>query len=109
MHKPAESLGTRLRAARCRTALTQGQVAELSGFATGKTYGLVERGIHWPSVPRLTAVCDTLCVSADVILGRDDSVIQANAQTGIRRRVIGLVHNADVGALHIVLQMLQRG
>lgn len=59
-----------LRAARARTELTQGDMAEALGMSE-TVYARYERGKAWPSLGRLRRLCDILDCPADVLLGLD--------------------------------------
>lgn len=61
--------GTRLRAARKTTGLTQGQLAERVGLKSYNPITLYERGINDPSLPTLFRIATTLNVKADWLLG----------------------------------------
>jgi transcriptional regulator with XRE-family HTH domain len=64
----AGTIGIAARAARVLANLTQEDVAERVGLAT-EVYGRLERGGMLPSVPTLKKLCETLRISADVLMG----------------------------------------
>jgi transcriptional regulator with XRE-family HTH domain len=59
-----------LQAARARTELTQGDMAEALGMSE-TVYARYERGKAWPSLGRLRRLCDILDCPADVLLGNE--------------------------------------
>lgn len=61
-----------LRAARERARLTQARVAEALDM-TDEVYARYERAKLWPSIERLSRLCDVLDCSADALLGLDQS------------------------------------
>jgi transcriptional regulator with XRE-family HTH domain len=65
--KLRHALGEAARAARLRLGLTQAEVAKKVGLKPG-VFGRVERGMMTPSVPTLRRICETLSISADVLL-----------------------------------------
>ena len=65
-----------LQAARARTELTQGDMAEALGMSE-TVYARYERGKAWPSLGRLRRLCDILDCPADVLLGLEPADISA--------------------------------
>ena len=61
----------RLREVRKDSGMSQGDVASEIGVTTS-AYANYEQGIREPSLKILKAICDTLDVSCDYLLGRDD-------------------------------------
>jgi DNA-binding XRE family transcriptional regulator len=68
--KLALHLGTTLREARKRAALTQADVAGSVGLVT-EVFGRMERGNVLPSVPTLRKICLALRLDANTLLGLD--------------------------------------
>jgi len=62
------SLGARVRAARERAVLSPGEVARRVGVSLA-TYGRIERGECFPSLPALRRLCVTLGIGSDELLG----------------------------------------
>lgn len=63
--------GKRLRDARMMRDMTQQALADAVGVAL-RTYQCYEQGTRQPSLSLVNAFCDTLGVSADYLLGRDE-------------------------------------
>lgn len=71
MSKP-DSFGARLAAARVAAGKTQGEVGEVAGVS-GAAVSAWEVNRTQPSATQLTNVCNLLRVSADFLLGREQS------------------------------------
>lgn len=69
-----ENFNDNLRAARERKGMTQKELAENIGVAKS-TYSLYESGNREPNVQTIKKIADILNVSADELLGIDDSPI----------------------------------
>ena len=63
------AIGSRLRGLRDAAEMTQAELAEHSEIAT-ESYGRLERGVCFPSIPTLLRLSDALQVTVDQILGR---------------------------------------
>ncbi|HEX5751107.1 MAG TPA: helix-turn-helix transcriptional regulator [Archangium sp.] len=64
----ASHLGDTFREARERAGFTQADVAERAGMST-EVYGRLERGLMFPSVPRMRRLCQVLREDANTVLG----------------------------------------
>ena len=73
-----ENFNDNLRAARERKGMTQKELAENIGVAKS-TYSLYESGNREPNVQTIKKIADILNVSADELLGIDDSPITIGA------------------------------
>lgn len=62
------TLGKGLKDARKRAGLTQAESAELVGIAS-EVFGRIERGVMFPSVPTLMALCTALRAEPNELLG----------------------------------------
>ena len=67
--KELQAFAVRLRQSRDKTGLTQQQVATSIGLSNYNSYQYWERAQRWPSAEYLLALCRTLGVSANVLLG----------------------------------------
>ena len=70
--KLAKTIGLAAKAARQARDLTQEDAADAVGVSS-EFYARIERGKTLPSTPTLASIASALDVSADVLLGLDDS------------------------------------
>ena len=66
-----KEFGLRLKDVRKDSGMSQADVADEIGV-TKSAYANYEQGTREPSLKVLKAICDTLDVSCDYLLGRDD-------------------------------------
>lgn len=64
-------LGSNMRRARQRLDFSQAMVAELLDIPL-EVYGRIERGVMLPSMRLFVAICDTLGVTPNQLLGNSD-------------------------------------
>lgn len=76
--KELETFSARLRDARIKSGLTQQEVATAIGLSSYNSYQYWERAQRWPSCEYLAALCQTLGVKADSLLG----LITVQAESG---------------------------
>jgi transcriptional regulator with XRE-family HTH domain len=77
-----------LRAARARTELTQGDMAEALGMSE-TVYARYERGKAWPGLGRLRRVSSILGCPADILLGHEPADTDPAAPVrGDRKQVL---------------------
>lgn len=67
--KELEAFSARLRNARNKSGLTQQEVATAIGLSSYNSYQYWERAQRWPSCEYLSALCLTLRVKADSLIG----------------------------------------
>jgi transcriptional regulator with XRE-family HTH domain len=67
--KELQAFAVRLRQARENAGLTQQQVAAAIGLSNYNSYQYWERAQRWPSAEYLAALCRTLGVGADLLIG----------------------------------------
>ena len=88
--KLARTIGAAARAARQAQELTQEDAADAVGVST-EFYARIERGKTLPSSPTLASIASALNVSADVLLGLDDSPPRKQKPVAIEDRTTRLV------------------
>ena len=91
-----KQVGNRLRELRHAHDFTQDDVAEALEIAT-ESYGRLERGISFPSIPTLIKVASLFDVATDDILGivRANPPEPATEEVRVVRRLLNLVRNED--------------
>jgi len=68
---PAESIGTRIRAARFRASLTQSELGQAAGI-TKAAVSAIETGHVTPTIGTLLAFCERLLVTPNDLLSQAD-------------------------------------
>lgn len=81
------SIGARLHEFRSATGETQADLAESVQIAT-ETYGRVERGVCFPSIPTLMRLADTLQITVDEILGRQPVSVSSSQRSPHLQRLL---------------------
>ena len=107
--KLKRQVGSRLRDHRHARDLTQDDVAEALEIAT-ESYGRLERGISFPSIPTLIKVLNLFEVSADDILGlaRTNPPEPASGEVAMDvRRLLNLVRNEDAVTLKRITEAVK--
>ncbi|NOK20788.1 helix-turn-helix domain-containing protein [Corallococcus carmarthensis] len=97
----AITIGDAARAARTRLGLTQAEMAQRVGLASG-VYSRMERGRMLPSVSTLQRLCDALGVTPDELMGHTPPANDFPARHQLLLRVRNL-EESQVQALLLLL------
>lgn len=80
-----KQIGERIKAARIDKNLTQGQFAKLVGAKTASVVSSWEMGVSKPDCERLSAICNVLGVTPDMLLGFQSDNLSANELSAVRK------------------------